>query len=115
MMAYDDDATTTSEFVFAVNTWYCIEIHVKINTRGNSDGLMEVWVNGNKVFGVYKFKWYSGTIYGVNSFELQHIYYNRNAIDEPTYMDNIVISDRYIGPVVVQPAPSPPKGLKIVQ
>jgi hypothetical protein len=110
-MAYDDDETTTSEFVFAVNTWYCIEVHVKINTSGNSDGLMEIWVNGNKVLGIYNYKWYTGTIYGVTSFEMQHVYYDRDAIDEPTYMDNIVISDSYIGPF--GSTPSSVQGLTI--
>lgn len=112
---YDDDATTTSEFTFSTNTWYCIEVHAKVNTAGNSDGCMEVWVNNVKAMGIYNLKWFSGTVYGVNQIEMQHIYYNRSAVDEPTYMDDIVISDRYIGPVEVQPAPSPPKGLKIVR
>lgn len=113
--SYDDDGTTTSEFTFSTNTWYCIEVHTKVNTEGNSDGIMEVWVNGIKVIGIYNFKYYSGTASGVRYVEMQHIYYNRDAVDEPTYMDNIVISDSYIGPIGVQPAPSPPTGLKIVQ
>jgi len=113
--SYDDDASTTSEFHFQTNTWYCIEIHVKINTAGNYDGMLEAWVNGTKVFGVYKYMWYSGTPAKVTAFEMQHIWYNRNAIDSPTYMDNIVISDQYIGPAGPPiSAPSPPQGLRII-
>jgi len=101
--AYDDDPTTTSDFNFTTNIWYSLEIHVKVNTANNSDGLMEAWVNGNKVLGIYNLKWYSGTPYGVNSVELQHINYNRPASNDATYMDNIVIADQYIGPVATNP------------
>ena len=99
--AYDDDATTTG-ITFATNVWYYLEIHIKINTDSStSDGVMEAWVNGAKVFGASNFKYYAtGTLadWTVGSFELQHIYYNRSANDQPTYMNNIKISDTYIGP-----------------
>ena len=34
---------------FALNTWYWLEYHCVENTVGQANGILEVWVNGNKV------------------------------------------------------------------
>ena len=87
------------EFTFIPEKWYHLEFHWKVNTDANtSDAVLEAWVDGVKVFGISNFKFFnSGIKPSVNTFELQHIYYNRSTISSPTYMDNIIISDQYIG------------------
>lgn len=101
---------TDANFDFQNDTWYCIEIHVKINSSSStSDGEMDVWVDGNKIFGASGFKWYnSGTRPQVNQFEMQHIYGTRSSNDQPTYVDNLVIGSSYIGPLGDDDAPAPP-------
>ena len=37
---------TGNHKVMANDTWYCVEEHVKLNTPGIADGVVEVWVDG---------------------------------------------------------------------
>ncbi len=107
------------EFTFETGRWYCLEIHVKMNSDETaSDAVLEAWIDGTKVFGLTDFQYYTGnqTSFGVGYLELQHIYYDRSLSDQPTYMDNIVIADSYIGPVNTVSdvtAPSSPSGISI--
>lgn len=107
------------EFYFETDRWYDLEIHAKMNSNSQTaDAELEAWVDGEQVFGVYNFKWYNQPEdeYGIGNFELQHIYYNRATNDnQPTYMDNIKISDSYIGPVSSSDTtpPSAPSGLSV--
>lgn len=105
---YDDinngigDGGADGESIFQVDTWYCIEIHVKMNSSDEAyDGELEAWVDGVKVFELKNFQYYTTgqTPYGIGYIEFQHIYYIRTATDQPTYMDNIVVADTYIGPM----------------
>ncbi|RJP41175.1 MAG: hypothetical protein C4548_09460 [Desulfobacteraceae bacterium] len=110
---------TDAQFDFQTGVWYCIEIHAKLNTDANTaDAVLEAWVDGNKVFEIKNFKYYNDPAAkaATNIFELQHIYYNRSATDQPTYMDNIIISDSYNGPVTDIPLNelSPPTQLTII-
>ena len=119
--SYDDydngiNGEDDGNFIFETNKWYCIETHFKLNSDENtSDGVVEAWIDGVKVFGVENYKFY-GTAedkFTVNNLEFQHIYYNRSPNDQPTYMDNIVIADEYIGPVIPEKTtPTPPQNLK---
>ncbi len=110
------DGDTDAEFYFKTNIWYCIEMHVKVNSNSSTaDAVLEMWVDGKKIFSLNNFKFFGANdpaILGVGTFELQHIYYNRSGNDQPTYMDNIVIADQYIGPVGSAdiPAPAAPAG-----
>lgn len=38
---------------FANNVWYCVEEHVKLNTPGSADGILEVWIDGTQTLGYY--------------------------------------------------------------
>lgn len=111
--AYDDiqnGINGDDEFDFELDRWYCIEIHSKLNSDADTaDGLVEMWIDGRLVFGKYNIKHYNpaNVHSGTNIFELQHIYGRRSSSDQPTYMDNIVIADSYIGPVgAIRPPPS---------
>lgn len=98
------DEGSDGAFPFQTDTWYCIEMHWKAHTAGNADGVYEAWVDGVKVFRIGGMVWGDADDYtiagtGTTAIELQHIYYDRaTSDDQPTYMDNIVIADRYIGP-----------------
>lgn len=108
---------TDGEFYFVTNKWYSLEIHWKVNTDGaTSDAILEAWVDGVKVFGAYNFKYYnSGSRPQVTTLEMQHVYYNRSGNNQPTYMDNIVVANQYIGPVGdVSAAPSAPANVRIL-
>jgi len=109
------------EFEFETDRWYCIEIHVKINSSEKiADAVSEMWVDGKKVFSLTNFRWYGPqdeAISGIGTFELQHVYYNRSNTNQPTYMDNIVIADEYIGPIGSSSGGAEPdtvKNLKII-
>lgn len=110
--SYDDienGINGDGEFDFELDRWYCIEIHSKMNSDADRpDGLVEMWIDGRLVFGKYHIKHYdaANAHNGTNIFELQHIYGTRSSSDQPTYMDNIVIADSYIGPVKAPPQPS---------
>jgi hypothetical protein len=99
--SWDTDVTTASLLQFNLNQWYCIEIHSKMNTPTSSaNGMVEMWVDGNLVFKTDNIRLRDGGTYnspGTNNFELQSVYYNRSSSDQSTYMDNIVIANRYIG------------------
>ena len=89
-----------ANFVFQTDTWYCMEMHVKMNSNSSTnDAEYDLWIDGHKYMSLRNFRWYgTTTIEGIGHFELQHLQQNRDANDEPTYMDNIVIADHYIGP-----------------
>jgi|GEM_PF-3421690 len=108
--AYDNynnmlgDDNSDMDFFFKPNIWYCIEIHVRVNSNAlTNDAVLEYWVDGKKIFQLTQFRFYGENdpvISGTGVFEMQHIYYKRDTNDDqPTFMDNIVIADHYIGPV----------------
>ncbi|MDQ1284581.1 MAG: hypothetical protein QG620_929 [Patescibacteria group bacterium] len=117
--SYDDDPNT-SNFEFETDRWYCLEMHFRINSDPDvSDAIFEAWVDGAKVMGVYDFKYHNTpeAVFTVNALEFQHVYYNRSATDQPTYMDNIVVADEYVGPVDAGSdtlAPGSPGGLSVI-
>jgi len=41
-----------SSFSFSRGVWYCVETHEQLGTAGAANGVIEAWVNGNKVLGV---------------------------------------------------------------
>ncbi len=36
--------------VIDIGRWYCVQGHVKLNTPGESDGVLEAWLDGTRVF-----------------------------------------------------------------
>ncbi len=98
-----DDSTETNELInLELNRWYEIEIHSKLNSDINtSDAEHDLWIDGVLKLQVRNFKFVNDVITtpGTNNFEFQHVYYNRSNQDQTTYMDNIVIANRHIGPV----------------
>ncbi len=96
-------AGADGNFGLDTNRWYCIEVMVKANTPGELDAEYKYWIDGRLVFGLYNTDARSQYTTGVNTVELQHVYQllggGHTTVDMPTWMDNIVISTEYIGPI----------------
>lgn len=81
--------------------WYAIEQHIKLNTPGTNDGLLEVWIDGVKIFK-------KNDLYfrDTPSLKIEKVWFNfyfggteRPKYDFDMYVDNIVIASKYIGPI----------------
>ncbi len=82
--------------------WFCIETHVKLNTPGSSDGIMEFWINGIKQAGTYDMNWHADWNSDPNNYKLNTIlienYWNAGPPEVlERYFDNFVISTERIG------------------
>ena len=96
----NDWGAANASFETPNNKWVCFELHIKLNTLGKSDGLVELYIDGGlkakksnvNIRGTYNYKmnrvlvggWYSNG--GVNS--------NQNNY---RYIDDLVISTDFIG------------------
>ncbi len=86
---------------FQKGRWYHIELHYKMNTVGQSNGLMEAWLDGRLV-GRYtdtEFRTNSGVGITLMFFST---FYGGNSVDAPTrtnyaYFDEFVVSTTRIG------------------
>jgi hypothetical protein len=81
--------------------WYCVVAHVKLNTPGKSDGIFELWVNGELQGARYDLNWHAGWneqpgSYGINAVFFEN-YWNKGSVKkQERYFDNIVISTKQI-------------------
>ncbi|MEW6983615.1 polysaccharide lyase [Colwelliaceae bacterium 6471] len=80
--------------------WYAIEQRLKLNTPGLSDGILEAWVDGVKVFSESDVN-----LRSTLALKIEKIWFNFyfGGVDKPKsdfdiYIDNIVIASSYIGP-----------------
>ena len=88
--------------------WYCIEMHVKLNDPGLSNGLCEFWIDGvwqagceNLNFIGNRLPGAANKFVGINKFFIEN-YWNRPESlvqDQWKYIDNLVISTKPIGAV----------------
>jgi hypothetical protein len=84
--------------------WYCIEQRLKLNTPGQSDGILEVWIDGVKILSETALMFRK-----TDELKIEKIWFNYyfGGVDKPKfpfniYMDNIVIASEYIGPIKKQ-------------
>jgi len=82
--------------------WYCIEQYVKMNTVGQADGIYLAWVDGQLAFERSDFRFRS-----VDTLHIEEIWMNfyhggtaKSPYDQHAYLDHVVISKSYIGPLV---------------
>jgi hypothetical protein len=81
-----------------VEGWHCVEVRVRLNTPGRSDGAFEVWVDGALDAGRADLGWV-GTYgdYGINAIFLEN-YWNAGApAAQERYLDDFVVSTERIG------------------
>ena len=83
------------------NRWYCIEQQAKMNTPGESDGILRAWVDGKLAFEKTNVR-----MRDVPALKIEKIWINlyhggsRTAqTDDHLFIDNIVIAKKYIGPM----------------
>lgn len=102
--------------------WYCIESEVKLNTPGQSDGEMRIWVDG-KLFAEKKGMNICGSFSSpINRVLFGGWYSNgaagKNPCPNPVrpsvrYIDDVAISTSYIG-TIPSVAPGPSKGTRVL-
>jgi hypothetical protein len=80
------------------NVWFCVEAHMKLNDAGQSNGLLEFWVNGNlegRQTGLNFLGSYS--TYGINAVFFENYWNDASPVTQSRFFDNIVVSTEKIG------------------
>ena len=77
--------------------WYCMEVMVKLNTPGQSDGEQAAWVDGKPVCEVKGLRWRDVPELRLNCFWIM-LYVHNSTHPNRVYFDDVVLSQEYIGP-----------------
>jgi hypothetical protein len=94
-------------------TWTCVEVHMKLNTAGASDGLFEYWVNGGLEAKQTNLNWRgSYTTYGINAILMENYRNDPAAQTQDRYFDNLIVSQQKIG-CSSATKPKPPTDLRV--
>ncbi len=82
------------------NRWYCIEQYVKLNTPGKNNGIVRGWVDGKPAFVKKDIRFRDVPNLKIERvwFEAYHGGSKTAAKDHHLYIDDVVISRKYIGP-----------------
>lgn len=81
-----------------VGQWYCIETRVRVNDPGQSNGVFELWINGNLEARATNLNWVgSYSAYGINALLLENYWNNGSPRQQERYIDNLVVSTQRIG------------------
>jgi hypothetical protein len=107
---FGEEQGTTPLFTDAnAGTWYCVEVRMRLNDAGASNGEMQMWIDGNLEASATGMNWVgSYSAYGINTVMFEN-YWNDGAPQTQTrYFDNIVISTQPIGCGGSPPPPPPP-------
>ena len=83
------------------NRWYCIEQFVKLNEPNKKNGELRAWVDGRLVFKQKGLRFRLS-----NKLKIEEVWFNvyhggtaSSPRDQTVYIDNLVVSKKYIGPV----------------
>ena len=90
-----------SSYSFEPGKWYTVEHHIKMNTPGKSDGLIEGWLNGQLALRETDFLFRDIPSLGIDAFYFSTFFGGQGpqwapTKDEYIYFDNFVISTRPI-------------------
>ena len=93
------------------NRWYCIEQYVRMNTPGVHDGVIRAWVDGRPAFEKEDIMFRTADHLKIEQIWM-NVYHGGKAVspyDQHLYVDNVVISRQYIGPLngVIPDPPNP--------
>lgn len=78
--------------------WHCVEAHVRLNTPGASDGVLEFWIDGNQENARDDVDWRGGWgEYGLNALTLENFWPGGAPQDLSRWIDDVVISSDPIG------------------
>jgi hypothetical protein len=103
-----------SNFTFSKGVWYCVETREYLGTAGTANGIIEAWVNGNKVMGVTGVQFRQS---GDNSLYVNKRMYRQEGTGSIWY-DRMAVGNSRIGCIGSVPAsdstpPAPPVGLLV--
>ncbi|MGH7619083.1 MAG: hypothetical protein ACREPM_17825, partial [Gemmatimonadaceae bacterium] len=92
-----------------VGKWQCYEFHVKLNDAGQSNGVYEMFVNGQMSTTRSGLNWLGAySAYGVNSLTLENYYSSGAPANNVRTIDNLVVATSPIGCGSTAPPPPPP-------
>ncbi len=78
--------------------WVSVEGRVKLNTPGQSDGVFQVWIDGQLESSRTDLNWvYSWDDYGINAIFLENYWNEGSPVEQERYFDDFVISTAPIG------------------
>ena len=82
----------------SVGAWHCVEVHVKLNTGGASNGVFEVRIDGSVDASQTSLNWIGNyTAYGLNSILIENYWNNGSPANQERYFDDFVVSTAPIG------------------
>lgn len=95
--------------------WTCVEVSMKLNTPGLSDGAMTFSVNGKVQATSDKLNWRgSYSTYGINAIMLESYMGGNGAPkSQARWFDNFVVSTKPIGCKASASTPNPPSGFTV--
>lgn len=95
--------------------WTCIEVHMKLNTPGASDGVMSFSVNGQTQATASNLNFRgSYTTYGINAIMLESFIGSSGAPqNQARWFDNFVVSTQAIGCGSAPARPNPPTDFRV--
>ena len=84
---------------YHVGEWYAIEVRVKLNTKGETDGIFQLWIDDTLVVSMLNVNWIGSydDPFGINCFYLENYCNHGVPHDMIRYFDNLVISRSKIG------------------
>lgn len=80
------------------DTWYSVQMRLKLNTPGQSDGLQELWIDGVKKISHTSIRWRDSTILKINNLRMVFFMPAGQAPAKKIWVDNLVISTSFVRP-----------------
>ena len=78
--------------------WHCVEAHVRLNDAGRTNGLFELWIDGELDARADGLNWVgSYDEYGLNAVFLENYWNAGSPVAQERYFDQLVVSTERIG------------------
>ena len=102
-------------FLPQTDRWYSYELMVKLNTPGQRDGRVTVWIDGNVIADFPNLRMRDTTSLKIDQVQLELYGQTNPSRADRKWYDNVVIARSYIGPMsgAMAPALPPPTNLRV--
>ena len=88
----------TPVFGSGAGQWYCVEAHMRLNDAGQSNGVLELWINGTADAQRTGLNWLGNySAYGINALFLENYINNGAPQAQVRDYDELVVSTKRIG------------------